>query len=113
MTLRRWVWWPLRLVRFGLWFFWELLQANALVAWEVSTPRYNMRPGIVAIPTRCRTALETTLLANLISLTPGTLTIEVSDDERVLYVHALHLRTPDALRASISRFEDELFRVTR
>ncbi len=113
MTAGRWVLWPLRLVRFALWFLWELLQANVLVAIEVVTPRHRMRPGIVAVPTRCSSMLETTLLANLISLTPGTLTLDLSEDHSILYVHALHLKTPDALRTSIRRFEDELFRVTR
>ncbi len=102
-----------RLVWFGLWFLWELTAANALVAWEVLTPRHHMRPGIVAVPTNTRSELETMWLANLISLTPGTLTLDVSEDQSVLYIHGLHIVTPDHLRERVQRFEQKLLKAIR
>lgn len=106
---------PLRVVRtlwFLAWFLWELALANAVVAWEVITPRYMMRPGIVACPYRGN-EIEATLLANLITFTPGTMTLAVDTERRLMYVHALHIRTPDALRESVRELEDRLFGVTR
>lgn len=106
---------PFRAVRtawFLVWFLWELSVANAVVAWEIITPSYKMRPGIIACPYR-GSELEATLLANLITLTPGTMTLEVDPTRRVLYVHALHISTPDGLREHIRELEDRLFTVTR
>lgn len=114
-SLRRILRLPFRIVRtawFLVWFLWELILANAIVAWEIITPRYKMRPGIIACPYR-GSELEATLLANLITLTPGTMTLEVDPERRLLYVHALHISTPDRLRESIRELEDRLFTVTK
>lgn len=107
---------PVRIGR-GLWFLayylWELVVANAVIAWEVMTPRHYMRPGIIRVPIRSRSDLEVTLLANLISFTPGTLSLEVADDRSALYVHALHLVSPQHLRTRLWRMEDRLLGVLR
>jgi multicomponent Na+:H+ antiporter subunit E len=107
---------PLRLAKavpFSVLFLWELVLANTVVAWEVLTPRNYMRPGIVAVPIRARHDHEIAMLANLISLTPGTLTLEVAEDRSVLYVHSLHLLSPDHLRSRVSRLEDRLLWMLR
>jgi multicomponent Na+:H+ antiporter subunit E len=84
-------------------FLWELVLANLRVAFDVLTPRHRMRPGIIAVPLAARSDLEITLFANLISLTPGSLSLDVSDDRRVLYVHATYLEDAEALRARVKR----------
>ena len=48
-------------------------------------------PGVVAIPLDARTDVEITLLANLITLTPGSVSLDLSEDRRVLYVHAMYI----------------------
>ncbi|HXG52923.1 MAG TPA: Na+/H+ antiporter subunit E [candidate division Zixibacteria bacterium] len=88
----------------GLFLFtvWELILANLRVAYDVLTPRYFMRPGVVAVPLDARTDAEITLLANLITLTPGTLSLDVSSDRRVLYVHVMYIDDDiDAVRRKI------------
>jgi multicomponent Na+:H+ antiporter subunit E len=74
---------------------WELILANLRVAYDVLTPGYGMRPGVVAIPLDARTDVEITLLANLITLTPGTLSLDVSSDRRVLYIHIMYIDNDD------------------
>jgi multicomponent Na+:H+ antiporter subunit E len=69
----------------------ELIKSNLRVAWSVLTPFDRMSPGIVAIPLDIESDAEITLLANMITLTPGTLSLDVSDDRRVLYVHGMHV----------------------
>ncbi|MBM3135300.1 MAG: Na+/H+ antiporter subunit E [Chloroflexi bacterium] len=76
---------------FALFFLWQMIKANLQVAYSVLTPRYRMRPGVIAIPLDVQTDAEITLLANLITLTPGTLSLDVSADRRVLYVHSMVL----------------------
>lgn len=86
-------------------FLWKLAEANAAVAWEVLTPTNRVNEGIVAIPVRGVSGGITTIVANAISLTPGTLTIDVDDDPCVLYVHVLHLRDPDEVRREVLHLE--------
>jgi multicomponent Na+:H+ antiporter subunit E len=90
-----------RLVGFGAYYLVELVRANLRVAYDVVTPRHHMQPGIVAIPLEARTNVEITLLANLITMTPGSLSVDVSDDRSVLYVHSMFMPDPEGFRTTI------------
>lgn len=98
--LRR-VWLTLMLIAV---FFYELMVSAITVAKIVLMPnlKARLRPAIVAVPLSVKSDLEIALLANMITLTPGTLTIDVSDDNSVLYVHVLMLDDRAALLASIA-----------
>ena len=73
----------------------ELLVSNLRVLWDVVTPSHISRPGIIRFPLEARTAFEIMLVANLISLTPGTLSVDLSADRRYLYVHVMFLDDAD------------------
>jgi len=88
---------------FALFFLRELIAANLRVAIDVLTPRHHMQPRVLAVPLDARTDAEITLLANLISLTPGTLSLDVSSDRRVLFIHAMYASDAEALRQDIKR----------
>lgn len=90
-----------QVVGFGLFFLWELILANLRVAYDVLTPRHHMRPRVIAIPLDAATDTEITMLANLISLTPGTLSLDVSTDRRTLYIHVMYAADPEAVRREI------------
>jgi multicomponent Na+:H+ antiporter subunit E len=95
---------------------WELILANLRVAYDVLTPGYGMRPGVVGVPLDARTDAEITLLANLITLTPGTLSLDVSSDRRVLYIHVMYIDDDDLeeVRRKIkSGFERRVLEVLR
>jgi len=92
----------------------ELVYSNLQVLWEVITPGQISRPGIVGVPLTASSELEILLVANLISLTPGTLSIDLSDDRRTLYVHVMFLDDPDRFRESIKKgLERRVLEVTR
>lgn len=84
-------------------FLYELAKANLQVAYLALHPRLPIRPGIIALATRHRSLLGTTLLANSITLTPGTLTMDVSPDGQTLYIHTLDISDPDEVREGIRR----------
>jgi multicomponent Na+:H+ antiporter subunit E len=100
---------------FVLFFIFEVIKANIQIAYIVINPWYQLRPGIIAIPLDARTDAEITLLANLITLTPGTLSIDVSADRKVLYIHVVELgEQPDQVRHKIKeRLERRLLEVMR
>lgn len=85
-------------------FLYELAASAVRVAIVVLTPsmKADLRPAIIAFPLTVKSDAEITLLANLITLTPGTLSIDVSEDRSVLFVHVLTLSTREALIADIA-----------
>lgn len=87
----------------SLWasFLWDLLLSNIRVAIEVLTPNDDLRCGVVAVPLDTRADATTTLFAILITLTPGVVSLDVSDDRRTLYVHTMHLRSPEEFRQEL------------
>ena len=92
-----------RAVGLAAFFFWELVRANLRLALDVATPRFQMRPGVLAIPLDATRDSEILLLAMLINLTPGSVALDVSDDRRVMYVHVMYMLSPDAARAEIKQ----------
>ncbi len=101
---------------FTLFFIKELIVSNFKLMAEVLTPTHYMKPGVVAIPLDAKTDFEITLLANLITLTPGTLSLEVSPDRKYLYIHAMYVDTEDldGFRNKIKQdFEKRLLEVMR
>jgi multicomponent Na+:H+ antiporter subunit E len=88
-----------QVVRFGAYIVYELVAANLTVAWTVLlTPRARLRPGIVAVPLSLTSDAQITLLAYLITLTPGTVTLDISSDRRVLFMHTLAGTDPERVR---------------
>jgi multicomponent Na+:H+ antiporter subunit E len=106
----------LRMVSLGFLFLRELvLSAISVAAWTLRPDAATaMAPAIIAFPLSVKRDIEITLLANLITLTPGTLTIDVSADKTHLYVHALHCPDPAALKRQIAEgFERKIIEAFR
>jgi multicomponent Na+:H+ antiporter subunit E len=92
----------------------ELVLSSVRVAVDVLRPQLRMRPSVIAVPLDIDGDAEITLFANLISLTPGTLSIDVADDRSCLYVHAMYGGDPDALAQDLKRtFERRIHEVFR
>jgi multicomponent Na+:H+ antiporter subunit E len=89
------------LVSFILYFLWEFVVSSMRVAYDVLTPTLYAKPGIVAVPLDAETDLEITSLASAITLTPGTLSLDVSEDRSTIYIHAMYAEDPEALRREI------------
>lgn len=90
-----------RLIGFAGFFIREITVSSWRVAHDIVTPTTHARPAIVAVPLTVETDVEITMLANLITLTPGTLSLELSEDRRTLYVHGMFVDDLDAFRTEI------------
>ena len=90
-----------RMLGFFFFYIWEVIVANLKIAYEILTPRHNMRPGVVAIPLDSPSDLAIITLTNIITMTPGTLSLDVSMDRKVLYIHAIHIRDMKSFRKEI------------
>lgn len=84
-------------IRLVVMFHYELVVSSIDVAIDVLTPRHRANPAIIEVPLDVKSDLGVLLVTNLISLTPGTLSLDVSDDRKTLFVHAMFADDPDAL----------------
>ncbi len=86
-----------RAIRLTLFFLWELVVSSVRVAWDIVTPSHYSNPAIVEMPLDVESDIEILLVTTLISLTPGTLSLDVTPDRKTLIVHAMFADDPDAL----------------
>lgn len=92
----------------------ELIKSNIAVLRVVLSPRPLIRSGVIAVPTELTNDLALTMLANMITLTPGTLTLDISHNRRYLFVHTLNLNDPEDVKRDIrNAFEVYLRELSR
>jgi multicomponent Na+:H+ antiporter subunit E len=104
----------LRIIVLASIIIWDILLANLNVAWHVITPPNLHRPGIIHIPLDVKSDAEITILANIISLTPGTLVLHIAEDRKTLYIHALDIDDAEKIRQTIkTRIERRVIGVLR
>jgi multicomponent Na+:H+ antiporter subunit E len=106
---------PLAVLWFAARFAGELVTASAQVAWLALRPGDPPRSAIVAVPLRVRSDLNLTLIAEALSLVPGTLIVEAVRDSGTLYVHVLDVRDPAHLaraRRDVLALEERIVRAT-
>ena len=95
-------------------FFKELFLSVLRVAWLVLKPGQSYKPSFISFPLTVDAPHEITLLANLITLTPGTLSVDVSDDNKTLYIHCIDVEDVEELRKYIrDGFERKILEALR
>lgn len=104
---------PIAALHYALYFLRELVKSNLVVAWEIVTPNTKINRAIIAVPMHTYSPGVVTLVANSITLTPGTVTIDVHESEpnaeglieRTLFVHVLHFVDIRAVRRDVLKLE--------
>ncbi len=100
---------PLSALVFVAYFAVQLVKSNLQVAWTVVSPRPNVRTAIVAVPMHVASDGIVTVVANAVTLTPGTLTVDVRDSDDgtppVIYVHVLQFDDAESVRAEVLHLE--------
>lgn len=115
------IWWPDtpkgfrlgKMITYSFIVLWDILVANIQVAWIVlSVPNSKLRPAWIVVPLELRQPEAITMLAGTITLTPGTVSADLSSAGHSLLVHVLHTDDPDAIRDEIkSRYERRLMEI--
>lgn len=105
VTIRR----PWLLVKYVFVVIYQILVANMMVARLILTNQEKLHPGFLSMPLELTSPLAISLLANTISLTPGTVSCDLSEDQKSLLIHALHIEDADAIITEIKQlFEKPL-----
>ncbi|MEW4368407.1 Na+/H+ antiporter subunit E [Paenibacillus kandeliae] len=95
-------------------FFSELIKSSYVVLKHIVSPKLDINPGILTYETDLTSDWELTLLSTLVSLTPGTVLIEVSKEQHLAYIHAIDIRDEEKLSSDIrNTFEKAIKEVTR
>lgn len=111
LSYGRQAWAAVRLLAF---FLKEVIITSIKVVWDVLTPTHLSDPDIIRYPLDAKSDLEIMLLANMISMTPGSLTLDVSEDRTCLIIHAMFAEDKDAVIAELKTgLEKRLLEVTR
>ena len=95
-------------------FLWEMIKANIDVAYRVAHPKIPINPGIVKVKTSLKSDTGLTFLANSITLTPGTMTVDINKENGFLYIHWINVKdkdVEDATKDVVERFERILTRI--
>lgn len=101
-------------IGFIFYFLYEMIAANVQVAYDVITPKYFFKPGIIRYPLEARTDIEINLLSTMISMTPGTLILDISEDKKSLFIHVMYLRDREHFIKQIKKgFEYKLLEILR
>ncbi|MGO4887272.1 Na+/H+ antiporter subunit E [Anaerobacillus sp. MEB173] len=104
----------LAIIKLVMIFFKELILSNVTVIKQILDPKLNIKPGVFAYPTELKSDWEITTLACLITLTPGTVTVDVSMDNKVLYIHAMDIpHKQEVVRQIKETFEKAIMEVSR
>ena len=115
------IWWPDtpkgfrpgKMISYSMVVIWDIIVANIQVAWIVLTvPTSRLKPAWIVVPLKLREPEAITMLAGTITLTPGTVSADLSDQGHSLLVHVLHTDDPDAVRDDIlARYEARLLEI--
>jgi multicomponent Na+:H+ antiporter subunit E len=101
-------------IRFLFYFLYEMIAANVQVAYDVVTPNYFFKPGIIRYPLEAVTDIEINLLSTIISMTPGTLILDISEDRKFLFIHVMYLKDKEHFITQMKKgFEHKLLEILR
>ena len=101
-------------VKLVLIFIYEIFTSSIIVLKQILSPKLNLTPGIISYKTELETAGEITTLALLLTLTPGSVVLEVSPEDNMLYIHAIDVENAkEFLFQSLKKFEKAIMEVTR
>ncbi len=102
-----------KIIGFVFYFLKEMILANIQVAYDVITPKYFFKPGIVRFPLTATSDFEINLISMFISLTPGTILLDVSDDKKTIFIHVMYLDSREKFLARMKYSERRILEIVR
>lgn len=100
------------IVEFIVFYLTKLIQANLYIAWDILTPKMHTSPGFMEVPVTLKSNLGLLLFSNLLSMTPGTLSMDISDDKKRILVHVLYYSSDNMMQSDFKGIQDKIKRIT-
>lgn len=95
-------------IAFLFYYLVKLIQSNLYIAWDILTPTMRIQPGLVEVPLNIRSNFGLLLYGNLISMTPGSLSLDISEDKKSIKIHVLYLRDQVSLQKEFQRMQQRI-----
>ena len=89
-----------------------LVEANFYIAWDILTPKMLIKPAFVKVPVTLKSDMGLLLFSNLLSMTPGTMSMDISHDKKTVLVHVLYYSTDNVMLKDFNRIQEKIKRVT-
>lgn len=103
-----------QLLMLALFMIWELILSSFEVTWDIITPKNKSQPKIIHLPLQCQHPVQISLLANLVSLTPGTLVVDIAEGNGMLVIHIMFAQRQDRIVAFIKqKLEPKIIKVIK
>lgn len=99
-------------LEFVVYYLYNLAIANFYIAWDILTPKMHMKPAFMEIPVRLETDFGLLLFSNLLSMTPGTISMDISEDKKTVLVHVLYYKTDEIMLSEFFNMQDKIKRIT-
>lgn len=93
-------------------YLFNLVKANFYIAWDILTPRMRINPAFMEVPVTLESDFGLLLFSNLISMTPGTLSLDISEDKKIVYVHVLYYKTDEIILKEFFEMQEKIKRIT-
>jgi multicomponent Na+:H+ antiporter subunit E len=100
-----------KMFEFVLFYIIKVIQANFELAYYIISPNLKVTPGIIKIPVKLKHTQAILLLVNSISMTPGSFTLDVTDDKKYIYVHFLFLSNEEKAIKEIKKLENKIWKL--
>jgi len=95
-----------------VWYTSQLVKANLIIAWDILTPRLKTNPAFLEVPLTIQSDMGLLLFSNLLSMTPGTMTFDISEDKKTLRAHVLYFVSEEIVLRELERFQKKIKRIT-
>jgi multicomponent Na+:H+ antiporter subunit E len=92
-------------------YIWSVIKANLFLAWDVLTPKMLMNPGIIDLKLDLNSRSSVFLFSNLVSMTPGTLVIDLDPEKNEASIHVLYLTNEKKIRAELFSIQCQIKRI--
>jgi len=96
------------LIEFIPFYILKLVQSNIYIAYDILTPQQKSSPVIVEVPLQIQSDFSLLVFTNLITMTPGTLTLDIDDDKKNVLVHVLYSKSKEAAMYEIDRLQQKI-----
>ena len=90
----------------------KLAQSNLFIAYDILTPKMHTKPAFMKVPLKLKTDTGLLLFSNLLSMTPGTLSIDYSQDKKILLVHVLYYSTEELMQKDFDGIQEKIRKIT-
>lgn len=97
---------------FVLLYLTKLVEANLYIAYDILTPNLKINPGFILVPLTLKSNYGMLLFSNLLSMTPGSISIDITHDKKTMLVHVLYLRSEDQMLKEFKDMQDKIKRIT-